>query len=59
MFLFIENHGAETPLGNLYVSDEKGRSFNLSLENVIRGTAVDFIKVSSLDGTFITNKYSK
>jgi hypothetical protein len=25
VFLFIENHGLETPFGNLYISDEKGR----------------------------------
>jgi hypothetical protein len=25
VFLFIENHGLDTPFGNLYISDEKGR----------------------------------
>ena len=57
VFLFIENHGQDTPFGNLYISDEKGRSFSLSMENVIKGNAVDFEKVSSLDGTFLLNRY--
>lgn len=59
VFLFIENHGTSTPFGNLYISDEKGRSFTLSMANVIKGQAVDFEKVSSLDGTFIINRYNK
>jgi len=59
VFLFIENHGLETPFGNLYISDEKGRSFTLSMSNVIKGSAVDFEKVSSLDGTFVINRYNK
>ena len=58
VFLFIENHGKETPFGNLYISDEKGRIFTLSIEKVIKGSMVDFEKVSSLDGTFIVNKYN-
>jgi len=57
VFLFIENHGVSSPFGNLYISDEKGRSFTLSMENVIKKGAVDFEKVSSLDGTYILNKY--
>ena len=57
VFLFLENHGIESPFGNLYISDIEGRSFSLSLENVIKGSAVDFEKVYSLDGTFIVNKY--
>jgi hypothetical protein len=59
VFLFIENHGLDSPFGNLYISDELGRSFSLSMENVIKGEAVDFEKVLSLDGTYIANKYSK
>ena len=59
VFLFIENHGLQTPFGNLYISDEKGRSFTLSMENVIKGSAVDFQKVSSLDGTFVANRYNR
>lgn len=59
VFLFIENHGELTPFGNLYISDEKGRSFTLSMPNVIKGNAVDFEKVSSLDGTFLINRYNK
>ena len=57
VFLFIENHGLESPFGNLYISGEGGHSFSLSMENVIKGSAVDFEKVASLDGTFIVNKY--
>ena len=29
------------------------------MSNVIKGNAVDFVKVSSLDGTFIINRYNK
>ena len=47
-----------TPFGAVYISDESGRSFSLSLDNVIKGNAVDFERVTSLDGTFIANKYS-
>lgn len=57
MFLFLENHGLRTPFGNLYISDEEGRSFSLSMENIIKGNAVDFERVTSLDGTFIANRY--
>jgi hypothetical protein len=57
VFLFIENHGETTPFGNMYISDELGRSFTLSLPNVIKGVSVDFEKVNSLDGTFIANRY--
>merc|ERR1712113_352284 len=57
VFLFLENHGLSTPFGNLYISDENARSFALSTENVIKGNAVDFERVTSLDGTFIVNKY--
>jgi hypothetical protein len=59
VFLFIENHGIESPFGNLYISDEKGRYFTLSISNVIKGNAVDFEKVASLDGTFVINRYNK
>lgn len=59
VFLFIENHGLDSPFGNLYISDEKGRYFTLSISNVIKGNAVDFEKVASLDGTFVVNRYNK
>lgn len=42
----------------MYISGEEGRSFVLSIENVIKGEAVDFEKVHSLDGTYIVNKYT-
>lgn len=58
VFLFLENHGLNTPFGDLYISDARGKSFSLSLENVIKGNAVDFERVTSLDGTFLVNQYS-
>ena len=57
VFLFVENHGLQSPFGNLYISDARGLSFSLSMENVIKGNAVDFEKVASLDGSYILNKY--
>ena len=57
VFMFLENHARGSVLGNLYISDERGRYFSLSIENVIKGSAVDFEKVESLDGTFIANVY--
>jgi len=57
VFLFVENHGLQTPFGNLYISNANGLSFSLSIENIIKGNAVDFEKVASLDGTYIVNKY--
>lgn len=58
VFLFLENKGLNTPFGNIYISDANGRAFSLSIENVIKGDAVDFERVTSLDGTFIVNRYS-
>lgn len=58
VFLFLENKGMTTPFGSVYISDESGRAFSLSLDDVIKGNAVDFERVTSLDGTFIANKYS-
>lgn len=58
VFLFLENKGLNTPFGNVYISDANGRAFSLSLENVIKGNAVDFERVTSLDGTFIANRYA-
>lgn len=55
--MFIENKGQGSPFGTVYISDETGRSFSTSLDNVIKGSAVDFERVTSLDGTFIANKY--
>lgn len=59
VFLFIENQHKGTPYGNLYISDEKGRSFTLSISNVIKSSAVDFEKINSLDGTFVINRYNR
>jgi len=58
VFLFVENHGVGTPFGNIYISGDNGMTFSLSMENVIRGEAVDFEKMESLDGTYIINKYA-
>jgi len=57
VFLYLENHGLRSPFGNLYISDANARVFSLSMENVIKGNAVDFERVTSLDGTFIANRY--
>jgi hypothetical protein len=57
VFLYLENHGLKSPFGNLYISDSNARSFSLSMENAIKGNAVDFERVTSLDGTFIANRY--
>lgn len=57
VFLYLENKGQKTPFGNLYISDAEARTFALSIENVIKGNAVDFERVTSLDGTFIANKF--
>ena len=58
VFLFLENHGHESPFGSLYISDESGHYYTLSIKNVIKGTAIDFERVNSLDGTYIANVYS-
>lgn len=58
VFLFLENHGHASPFGSLYISDESGHFFSLSMKNVIKGTAIDFERVNSLDGTYIANVYS-
>lgn len=58
VFLYLENKGMDSPFGTVYISDERGKSFSTSLENVIKGNAVDFERVTSLDGTFIANKYA-
>lgn len=57
VFLYLENKGQKTPFGSLYISDEGARAFSLSMENIIKGNAVDFERVTSLDGTFIANKF--
>jgi hypothetical protein len=60
VFLFIENRNLGTPFGNVYISDEKGRYFTLSVANVVKKNGkIDFQKVSSLPGTFVVNRYSK
>jgi hypothetical protein len=58
VFLFLENHGDHSPFGNIYISDAEGRHFTTSLKNIIKGSAVDFERVNSLDGTYIANIYS-
>jgi hypothetical protein len=58
VFLHIQNHGPNTPMGNVYISDGSGKFYSLSIDNVIRGTEyVDFEKVNSLDGVFLANKF--
>jgi hypothetical protein len=57
VFLYVENHGLQSPFGNVFISENNGVSFSLSMENVIKGDAVDFEKVASLDGTYVLNKF--
>jgi len=52
------NHGAkEAQVGNVYISDDKGYRFTLSLPNNVRGTNGDceFDKVLSLEGVYMAN----
>ena len=45
-------------MGNVYISDGTGKYYSLSMDNVIRGTEyIDFEKINSLNGVFVTNKY--
>ena len=45
-------------MGSVYISDGSGKFYSLSMENVIRGTEyVDFEKINSLDGVFVSNKF--
>lgn len=56
--MFVQNHGPNTPLGSIFVSDGSGRYYSLSLENVLKGLSlVDFEKINSLEGVFIANRY--
>lgn len=58
IFLHIQNHGSESPMGNLYISDGSGRFFSESVDNVLRGlTFVDFEKINSMEGVYLVNKY--
>jgi hypothetical protein len=58
VFLHIQTHGSNSPMGNVYVSDSTGRRFSESISNVLRGTEyVDFEKANSLEGVFFANKY--
>ena len=51
--------GSKAPLGNVYMSDGTGRFFSPSISNVLKGYEyVDFEKVNSLEGVFLTNKYA-
>lgn len=44
-------------LGNLYVSDGEGQNFVLSMSNVVKGRAIDFQKVNSLNGVYLANRF--
>lgn len=58
VFLHVQNHGPETPLGDIFISDGAGKFYSMSLENVIRGAElVDFEKVNSLEGVFLANRF--
>ena len=58
VFLHIQNHGLQNPMGNVYISDGSGHFYSLSMDDVIKGVEfVDFERVNSLDGVFLANKY--
>ena len=58
VFLHIQNRGINTPMGNVYISDGTGKYYSLSMSDVIKGAEyIDFEKVNSLTGVFLTNKY--
>jgi hypothetical protein len=58
VFLHVQSHGGSGPLGNIYVSDGSGRYYSMSIADVYRGTdLVDFEKINSLEGVFISNRY--
>lgn len=45
-------------MGDVFVSDGSGKFYALSIDGVLRGTEfVDFEKINSLEGVFITNKF--
>jgi hypothetical protein len=45
-------------LGSIYVSDGSGKYYSMSIADVYRGTdLVDFEKINSLEGVFISNRY--
>ena len=58
VFLHVQGHGGSGPLGNIYVSDGTGKYYSISIADVYRGTdLVDFEKINSLEGVFISNRY--
>jgi hypothetical protein len=58
VFLHIQSNGVKVPMGNVYMSDGSGINYSLSVEHVIKGIEyVDFEKVNSLEGVFISNKF--
>lgn len=45
-------------MGDVYVSDGSGKYFSLSIDSVLKGVEyVDFEKVNSLEGVYLTNKF--
>jgi hypothetical protein len=61
IFLNINHYGDRSKYGNVYVSDELGRKFSLSLLHNVRNVEgyCDFDKVYGLEGIFIANVYDK
>ncbi len=57
-FLHIQTQGANSPIGNIYISEGSGTEYSLTLDNVLRGSSyVDFEKINSLTGVYIANKF--
>ena len=58
VFLHVVSHAGSGPLGSIYVSDGSGKYYSMSIADVYRGTdLVDFEKINSLEGVFISNRY--
>lgn len=58
VFLHVQNHGQETPLGDIYASDGSGLYYSMSISDIVRGDQlVDFEKINSLEGVFLANRY--
>jgi hypothetical protein len=37
VFLHIQNHGPNIPLGSIFISDGSGKYYTISIENIIKG----------------------
>jgi len=57
-FLHIQTKGANSPIGNVYISEGSGTEYTQTLDNVLRSSQyVDFEKAHSILGVYIANKF--